>query len=86
MPERRISIKLEVVNEFNSKHAIVCEMDYDENFANVYNLMGIQVNNLMKVMGFLFFDKDTILMESVTYEEAELLSEYLDKLREQKDL
>lgn len=40
-------------------------------------------HNFLKAHGYSFFNRNTILMESLTDEEAELLSDYLIELRKQ---
>ena len=84
MQEGRIKIHLEVTNEYGSRYAVEAEMDADGDYASIYNQIGVQVNNLMKVAGYLSYDKDTVFMESVTDAEVELLDEYLWRIRNGK--
>lgn len=79
--ERRVRINLEVRNEFGSEYRIEVEFDPDDKYNTLLNQMGIQVNNIMKVMGYTSFDKDCVFMESVTIEEAEMLTDFLCDLR-----
>ena len=82
MSSKNITIKLEVTNE----HAETFKMEetiqlFPDLGCDLVQAFGEMANLFLRQIGYATFNKDCILMESVTEDEAEMLYDYLQDIR-----
>lgn len=84
--DRRECLKLYYRNEYGSEYEISKTAEPFPDFGEDTMMMFAQVINLfLKHIGFLAFDKDYVVLESVTQEEYDAIVDYLYELRKDDD-
>lgn len=74
-------IRFEFQDEFGDTHIMETMESEDGVYNHTLQKFGEMLNVFMRQIGFYGFDKDMILMESITAEEEDLLIDYLHELR-----
>lgn len=77
----RCKIRLEHENEFGDVYKMEIIEEIHDPYESIINKFGRSFNVFLKQCGYEYFDKDTLLMQSITYEESEILSDFLAQYR-----
>lgn len=80
--DTRIAIKLYFRNEFGSEYEMSKTADtYPDLGEDTISMLARTINLFLRHIGYSVFDKDMVLLESITEEEYEILQSYLFELR-----
>ena len=77
----RCKIRLEHEDEFGDVYTMEIIEAIGSPFDPIIEKFGRILNLFLKQCGYEYFDKDTLLMQSITYEESEILSDFLAQYR-----
>lgn len=80
--DSRIAIKLYFRNEFGSEYEISKTANtYPDYGDDEISMLARTINLFLRHIGYECFDKDMVLLESITEEEYDMLQDYLFELR-----
>lgn len=80
--DTRIAIKLYFRNEFGSEHEISKTANtYPDYGDDEISMLARTINLFLRHIGYECFDKDMVLLESITEDEYDMLQDYLFELR-----
>lgn len=80
--DMRIAIRLYFRNEFGSEYEISQTANtYPDLGEDEISILARTINLFLRHIGYTGFDKDMVLLESITEEEYEMLQDYLFELR-----
>lgn len=80
--DTRIAIKLYFRNEFGSEYEMSETADtYPDLGEDTISMLARTINLFLRHIGYSVFDKDMVLLESITEDEYEILQSYLFELR-----
>ena len=78
---------MKILMEFESDFGTITPLEQrvESSYGSEVDFLSAFINNFMKAATFSSFDKDRVFLESVTGEEYEILLDYLNEIRKDKD-